>query len=486
IDDLSIDAGDTDEDGLSDIWELDGIDADGDGTIDLDLAAMGASPYRKDLFVEVDAMSGLGPIPTFESIDSVVIAGLATDTSLDLVVAAFLNAPVPNPDGSTGIDLHLLLDELDLPYQAETSKAEYQQLFADHLGSPLDTAATKLAKRQFVRYALFANSIEGSESSGFHEGLGNEFVVTLGEWNEQNVPTDPPRVTRERIQAGTFMHELGHSLGLQHGGGDDLNYKPNYHSVMNYLWQTPIGIYADGWLPNFSSYESTPEDSINEALFYESQGIAPIGSVPLTTIFVPAGGVESRRLYRQMGPIDWNLDGDTNDVVSGVDLNRDGITDSILRSYNDWFLLRFSFLGTPGNGDDLDFILDDLTPGLRTQEESIIQPAVLRGDFNQDGSVDILDFGIWVANLTTPEDLRADGNRDGTVDGRDLLIWQQDFGLRTTAVSVSIASSATGLATTGTEARNRSRRILDQSRDSPTIVEQPSLGNRLKSMTKVV
>ena len=38
-------------------------------------------------------------------------------------------------------------------------------------------------------------------------------------------------------QAGTFMHELGHNLGLRHGGTDESNYKPNYLSVMNYAFQ---------------------------------------------------------------------------------------------------------------------------------------------------------------------------------------------------------------------------------------------------------
>ncbi len=33
------------------------------------------------------------------------------------------------------------------------------------------------------------------------------------------------------------MHEFGHTLGLQHGGSDGLNNKPNYLSVMNYTWQ---------------------------------------------------------------------------------------------------------------------------------------------------------------------------------------------------------------------------------------------------------
>jgi uncharacterized repeat protein (TIGR01451 family) len=38
-------------------------------------------------------------------------------------------------------------------------------------------------------------------------------------------------------EAGTFMHEFGHALGLNHGGADTLNDKPNYLSVMNYTFQ---------------------------------------------------------------------------------------------------------------------------------------------------------------------------------------------------------------------------------------------------------
>lgn len=45
---------DTDEDGLLDHWETEGIDMDGDGVVDLDLPAMGANPARRDLFLEID------------------------------------------------------------------------------------------------------------------------------------------------------------------------------------------------------------------------------------------------------------------------------------------------------------------------------------------------------------------------------------------------------------------------------------------------
>src|SRR5262249_55517603 len=45
-----------------------------------------------------------------------------------------------------------------------------------------------------------------------------------------------PRGTTDQ-QAGTFMHELGHNLGFRHGGGDNVNCKPNYLSVMSYSRQ---------------------------------------------------------------------------------------------------------------------------------------------------------------------------------------------------------------------------------------------------------
>ena len=43
--------------------------------------------------------------------------------------------------------------------------------------------------------------------------------------------------TRRAEDALLFIHELGHNLGLKHGGTDNLNYKPNYLSVMNYFFQ---------------------------------------------------------------------------------------------------------------------------------------------------------------------------------------------------------------------------------------------------------
>jgi len=95
---------DSDGDGLPDIWETNGIDIDGDGVIDFRLPCttdpdtgdpVCPDPKHKDVYVEVDYMTGHQP----------------KQAALDDVVRAFKKAPVTNPDGTSGINLHIQLDE---------------------------------------------------------------------------------------------------------------------------------------------------------------------------------------------------------------------------------------------------------------------------------------------------------------------------------------------------------------------------------------
>jgi len=85
-------------------------------------------------------------------------------------------------------------------------------------------------------YCLFAHRYDdgdGDGSSGKSNGW-NTFIVTLGGWTDQiGTPWD---------RTGTFVHELGHDLGLGHqapntpllGSGP---YAPNLASVMSYQYQ---------------------------------------------------------------------------------------------------------------------------------------------------------------------------------------------------------------------------------------------------------
>ena len=54
-------------------------------------------------------------------------------------------------------------------------------------------------------------------SSGVGEVLGNDFVISLGcGWGAFDATGTSGRSNDQ--QAGTIMHELGHNLGLHHGG----------------------------------------------------------------------------------------------------------------------------------------------------------------------------------------------------------------------------------------------------------------------------
>ena len=96
---------DSDGDGLLDDWEMNGYDHDGDGVIDVDLPAMGATPDRKDLFVEVDWMDDALGCLHFEGMPCWSTIALSPDLyALDDVVHAFDRSPV---DDGKGIRLHI-------------------------------------------------------------------------------------------------------------------------------------------------------------------------------------------------------------------------------------------------------------------------------------------------------------------------------------------------------------------------------------------
>ncbi len=356
-------AADTDGDGLFDAWELRGIDVNYDMVVDLDLPALKADPRHKDIFVEVDYMScEAGGCPSGIFTNERPKPGVFTD-----VTKAFANAPVDNPDGRDGISLHVQLDEAmyhNNLISFGTRGPGHHDDFYDykigsdatgnpgrvcgvgtndaHFGLPSERLSSNCsniisARRLVYRYAVFG--VEYSEyrrSSGVAEMPGNDFMVTVGGWGDYGVKaaggeTDLD-VARQILEAGTFMHELGHTLGLDHGGGDALNRKPNYLSVMNY---------------DLTNRDIDP----NRALDYSRQKLPLINERDLDE---PLGiqGPTGRNTVRHAGkrnivvpadkPIDWNDNNDATDLDVTLDLNGNNAL-NILDGYDDWANLVYDF-----------------------------------------------------------------------------------------------------------------------------------------------
>ncbi|MGH9909528.1 MAG: hypothetical protein ACRD32_02695, partial [Nitrososphaerales archaeon] len=78
------------------------------------------------------------------------------------------------------------------------------------------------AKAKAYHYLLSIHSIgtcvSAGTPSGRSEGVGNDMVVALGCGTAWAVDSSGHTVGNKNQQAGTLMHEIGHNLGLNHGG----------------------------------------------------------------------------------------------------------------------------------------------------------------------------------------------------------------------------------------------------------------------------
>ena len=152
---------------------------------------------------------------------------------------SFADAPLPNPDGSFGIDLVIdygqgypflegtVVPDVTAPIgsiNGGVNGAEYGAIKAEYF-SPF--------REDYFHYSVHMHRYNSSSSSsGQAEFFGDDLIVSLYCFDN------------EPFTSNTLMHELGHNLGLHHGGNVLTNWKPNYNSVMNYRFQF-TGVDAD-------------------------------------------------------------------------------------------------------------------------------------------------------------------------------------------------------------------------------------------------
>lgn len=294
---------DTDGDGLRDGEEVLGTETG------IDLLALGASPLRRDLLVEYD---------WFDSdYDCGPHSQRPTAAVMQRVAAMFAAAPVSNSDGSTGINVIQ-----DYGQGGPFTGGNRVDGFDAILPGSLDATFHEIKQANFAperlgyfRYVLMPHRYNGgSNSSGYAEIVGDDAIVSLYCLNsESNV-------------ARTIAHELGHLLGLLHGGFEQCNGKPNYNSLMNYRFQfngvdTQCSAHGDAMTDDFSRGDRL---LLDERALDEPQGVC--GS----------------------RAIDWNADGQIETAIE-LKLTADHVDScgSELRQlddFDDWSNLSFAGL----------------------------------------------------------------------------------------------------------------------------------------------
>jgi hypothetical protein len=314
---------DSDGDSLSDCIERNGV-TDGSGNMILDLPRLGADPYHKDIFVEVDYVSGVGH------------DHMPLEASMELAVGAIAALPADNPDGTRGVDLHIDYwhedhPENNWPDSGANSFAVYddQLLTWAHIDllKDVELSTGKVGfsqeRRGIFHYAVFGHAtarLDGNEVVGasrpkaiWRGFAGRDFMVTLGD-----------RPKDKNWEASTFLHELGHNLGLKHGGMDRVENKPNYRSVMNYLYDRDVRFSGEALPP------APAQPLLDENLLIEGDGIGATGE---TFYYCPRfatcrypGATQIDGLDLCKAPdgseIDWNCNGQIDQV--DVDANISG------------------------------------------------------------------------------------------------------------------------------------------------------------------
>lgn len=292
---------DSDQDTIPDFFENNAFDPtlfDDDNTL-LDLTGFGAHHQRKDIFVEIDCVESDGNSNGVYT-DAVDHSHCPVQNAIEQVVQAFANAPVNNPDGTSGIQLHV--DTGDLYGAGVIHNVAGTGGVTGNYGDLRDTISgalvgggnridetgnetidwdgivgrpgtkfydlkddnfNKQLRQTVFRYVIFGHQTNARRAandctSGRAESIiGNDFMIMLGGTNAAGAncwgnDANGFSVGSTDEQAGTFMHELGHTLGLIHGGIDGINHKPNYLSLMNYAFQdcsvpaSPLGIIPGG------------------------------------------------------------------------------------------------------------------------------------------------------------------------------------------------------------------------------------------------
>lgn len=413
---------DSDRDGLWDHWEQSGLDFDGDGTADLDLPALGANPNHQDVFVEVDAFDcavGGGDCAPGDAHSHSPLA-----TALAEIVAAFAAAPIANPDGLPGISLNVISDEA-LPHRANCAfdNTCFDAVKAASFGTVAERASANSAnilgaKRLAFHYSLWVHDQEPAlgSTSGRAEVPGNDFTVSLGSWASQVGTNDD--------QAGTFMHELGHNLGLDHGGNQVLNCKPNYFSVMTYVFQV-VGLQpAGGFDYSRAALPTLSESALDETLGVQGGAAyagfqlfyGPLADVngidePITA---PDGDLTDDQLTAAgNGPVDWNNNGSATETAVAADVNDLGFggcgasANETLTGFDDWSNLVLSFRTAPDFADgvhtsavkELDFETAEILKGrvFRALQTDLAVTMTASPEPVPAGTV--LNYSIVVANL---------------------------------------------------------------------------------------
>jgi hypothetical protein len=439
---------DSDGDGFSDALETQGyVDMNANGVYDpgIDIPLPGADPKRPDVYLHYDYTYAAdhNHNPPAQAIQWIVDAFAAHGVNLHIDpqhnaicenagdagcitagtgahVVTLTADPDPSCVGTSAVS-HAQL-RAAIPYLNLIKPAYHYMIFGHYLGCPGDNPAL-CAKCETdptnPACGNLAASKPSGENLGIAEVLGDDSIVATQPFVDIGIPLSS---IRTESWSGLAMHEFGHNLGLFHGGRADAgasacnNFKPNYVSVMSYLFYTqgiPVAASPGGTVPQSCTTDADCNSgdhavpahcsTTTHACFRIDYSDREFNTLDETGAF---GGLDETiglqggtnntdiswwfhggtpccyvRIPTNGSPIDWNKDGNFTDTGVTTEIN-DGDGPELELPQNDWATtsingvnnftnLQFSYQCSPNFGDDL-IIPRDLRFG---KEEPVVASA---------------------------------------------------------------------------------------------------------------
>ena len=337
--DVSCDT-DADIDGIPDCAEQEGSTFGG-----LPLYEWGARENQKDIFIEIDYMdsSDAGITPQRIALEKVVSVFASNGYTVHFDVGDLF-------DQSIGISANNfdLGGGSTVPFNRYTP-FEYNQGSANLFAYKMEYADT--ARRPIFHYLLMANSgnPDGSISgSGIAEINGNDLMLTMGGWG-LSVDDQTSQNVTNNYQASTIFHELGHNLGLYHGGDEEVNFKPNHLSSMNYLYQL-TGLATIGDNEGDRYYDRFYTNNINCDLFPNTNNQAgPTDDFIIDYSNGSAADINESAIDESAGlnragseAVDYNCNAILGDALTNFDANQDSQI-TILTDVDEWGMIDLQF-----------------------------------------------------------------------------------------------------------------------------------------------
>lgn len=384
---------DLDGDGIPNMVERFGIRRPDTGDV---IYADGMDPCRKTILLQLDYMAGAA--------DGHSHAPKAA--AKQEVVDAFDDAPVDAVNPCPGFGGPPRPQGIDFIFLPGKPIAERPVMAFDDAYRQARTLNFNAYLRPYAHYGIMVHDQKaGSSSSGLccePEQARKDILISLGSWRQAcivpgpdgtlestrtgddvvdgtsinigpNRVCDSPTAATDRNalgrgtanasvgtvrdQSGTIMHELGHALGLGHGGDEKTNNKPNYLSVMNYSFD-PDGITTNGSGGSRLDYSRNDHADLIKSSLVETDGIS---NDPAHTDFTRwLDGSGQVKWGRGNGDLNWN--GNTTaaglDLIDpspvSVDINADDDATprtTVLTGHDDWQALKYRAVAAePGAG----------------------------------------------------------------------------------------------------------------------------------------